>query len=163
MYGIKLSFFRSVSNIATLWIWIRYVLNSVWVVFINFLLLDTTDRTKISSNHHRIIFDVSLYPLSFFTRAPFKPRKTTISSTLQLLMGHCFLCMEVHLKLRLPFLSDLILLYFENRKLFFFSDNIWSNPRRILCCYRCLYSHFTNTHRSKQFCQLLQKQVCWLL
>ena len=34
--------------------------SSVWVVFNNFLLIDATDKTKISSNHHRIFFDVSM-------------------------------------------------------------------------------------------------------
>ena len=47
-------------------------LSSVWVVFNNFLLLDTTDRNKISSNHNRIFFDVSLYPLVFFVNSPFR-------------------------------------------------------------------------------------------
>ena len=33
---------------------------SVWVDFNNFLLIDATDSIKISSHHHRILFDVSL-------------------------------------------------------------------------------------------------------
>ena len=45
--------------------------SSVWVVFINFLLLDATDRTMFSSDRHRLFFDVSLYPLSFFANTPF--------------------------------------------------------------------------------------------
>ena len=40
--------------------------SSVWVVFNNFLLINATDRSKISSNHHRIFFAVSLYLLSLF-------------------------------------------------------------------------------------------------
>ena len=46
--------------------------SSVWVVFNNFLLLDATDRSKISSDQKRLFFDVSLYPLSFFVNTPFK-------------------------------------------------------------------------------------------
>ena len=38
--------------------------SSVWVVFNNFLIIDATDRSKISSNHHRIFFDISLYHIS---------------------------------------------------------------------------------------------------
>ena len=30
------------------------------------------DRSKISSNHNRIFFDLGLYPLSFFANTPFK-------------------------------------------------------------------------------------------
>ena len=44
----------------------------IWVVYINFLLINATDRSKISSNHHRIFFDVSLYHISFFTNTPYK-------------------------------------------------------------------------------------------
>ena len=32
---------------------------------------NSTDRSKISSDHHRIVFDVSLYPFSFFVNTPF--------------------------------------------------------------------------------------------
>ena len=44
----------------------------VWVVFHNFLLIDVTDRSKISSDQQSLLFAVSLYPLSFFTNTPFK-------------------------------------------------------------------------------------------
>ena len=40
--------------------------------FSNFLLIDTTDRSKISSNQKRLFFAVNLYPLSFFANTPFK-------------------------------------------------------------------------------------------
>ena len=50
----------------------RYVLNSVWVVFNNFLLIGTIDRSKISSDQKRLFFAVSLYPFSFFANTPFK-------------------------------------------------------------------------------------------
>ena len=45
--------------------------SSVWVVFNNFLLIDATDRSKISSDQKRLFFAVSLYPLSFFANTPF--------------------------------------------------------------------------------------------
>ena len=46
--------------------------SSAWVVFNNFLLIDTTDRSKNSSNQKRLFCAVSLYPLSFFANTPFK-------------------------------------------------------------------------------------------
>ena len=44
----------------------------VLVVFNNFLLIDATDRSKISSDHKRFFIALSLYPLSFFANTPFK-------------------------------------------------------------------------------------------
>ena len=41
-------------------------------VFNNFLLIDATDRSKISSDHKRFFIALSLYPLSFFANTPFK-------------------------------------------------------------------------------------------
>ena len=50
-----------------------WALHSLVLVVLNhFLLIDATDKTKINGNHHRIFFDVSLYPLSFFANNPFK-------------------------------------------------------------------------------------------
>ena len=40
--------------------------SSAWVVFNNFLLIDATGRSKISSNQKRLFFAVSLYPLFIF-------------------------------------------------------------------------------------------------
>ena len=40
--------------------------------FKKFLLIDATDRTKISSGQKRLFFAVSLYPLSFFVNTLFK-------------------------------------------------------------------------------------------
>ena len=45
--------------------------SSVWGVFINFLLIDATDRSKISSDQKRFFIALSLYPLSFFANTPF--------------------------------------------------------------------------------------------
>ena len=39
--------------------------------FINFLLIDATDRSKISSDKRRFFIAFSLYPLSFFANTPF--------------------------------------------------------------------------------------------
>ena len=45
---------------------------SVWDVFNNFLLIETTDRSKISSDQMRFFIAFSLYPISFFANIPFK-------------------------------------------------------------------------------------------
>ena len=44
----------------------------VSVVFNNFLLIDATDRSKISSDQKRLFLALCLYPLSFFANTPFK-------------------------------------------------------------------------------------------
>ena len=44
---------------------------SVWDVFNNFLLIDATDRSKISIDQKRFFIALSLYPLSFFADTPF--------------------------------------------------------------------------------------------
>ena len=46
--------------------------SSVWVVFNNFLLIDATDRSKISSDQKRLFFAVSLYPLTFLRGLPLR-------------------------------------------------------------------------------------------
>ena len=46
--------------------------SSVWIVFNNFLLIDATDRSKISSDQKRLFSAVIQYPLSFFANTPFK-------------------------------------------------------------------------------------------
>ena len=46
--------------------------SSVLVVFNNFLLIDATDRSKISSDQKRFFIALSLFPLSFFANTPFK-------------------------------------------------------------------------------------------
>ena len=40
-------------------------------LFINFLLIDATDRSKISSDQKRFFIALSLHPLSFFANTPF--------------------------------------------------------------------------------------------
>ena len=51
---------------------------SVWDVFNNFLLIDATDRSKISNNLKRFFIALSLCPLSFFANTPFKCLKTNL-------------------------------------------------------------------------------------
>ena len=46
--------------------------SSVLIVFNNFLLIDATDRSKMSSDQKRFFISLSLYPLSFFANTPFK-------------------------------------------------------------------------------------------
>ena len=46
--------------------------SSVLVVFNNFLLIDATDRSKISSDQKRLFLALRRYPLSFFANTPFK-------------------------------------------------------------------------------------------
>ena len=43
--------------------------SSVWDVFINFLLIDATDRSKLSSDQKRFFYRILL---SFFANTPFK-------------------------------------------------------------------------------------------
>ena len=52
------------------------------VVFNQFLLLNATDRSKISCDQYRIKFDVNLYPLQFFANNPFKMDFPNKASTL---------------------------------------------------------------------------------
>ena len=44
---------------------------SLWDVFNNFLLIDATDSSKISSNQKRFLIALTLYSLSFFANTPF--------------------------------------------------------------------------------------------
>jgi len=46
--------------------------SSVWDVFNNFLLIDATDRSKISIDQKRLFIALSLYPLLFFANTPFE-------------------------------------------------------------------------------------------
>ena len=46
--------------------------SSVWIVFNNFLLIDATDRSKISGDQKRLFCAIRLYTLSFFENTPFK-------------------------------------------------------------------------------------------
>ena len=47
-------------------------------VFNKFLLIDATDKSKISSDKKRFFIALSLYPLSFFANTPFKILKNDI-------------------------------------------------------------------------------------
>ena len=50
---------------------VRSLRSSAWVIN-NFLLIDATDRSKISSKQKCLFFAGSLYPLSIFANTPFK-------------------------------------------------------------------------------------------
>ena len=56
--------------------------SSVCVVFNNFLFLDATDGSRISSDKKRLFFAVSLYPLLFLANTPFKERVGTVVNRL---------------------------------------------------------------------------------
>ena len=73
--------------------------SSVWVVFNNFLLIDATDRSKISSDQKRLFFVVSLYHLSFFANTPFKETVDAISSDPPLIEWHVWFTCRYALKL----------------------------------------------------------------
>ena len=49
--------------------------SSVWDVFNNFLLIDATDSSKISSDQKRFFIALNQYPLSFFANTPFNENK----------------------------------------------------------------------------------------
>ena len=46
--------------------------SSVWDIFNNFLLIDATDRSKISSDQKRFFIALSLYPFHFSRTLPLK-------------------------------------------------------------------------------------------
>ena len=54
--------------------------SSVWIVFNNFLLIDATDRSKISSDQKRLFFALRLHPLSFFASTSFKSEKFSLKN-----------------------------------------------------------------------------------
>ena len=70
MFGIKL-FFYDPSWMLQLSDFVWALRSLVWIVFNNFLLIDATDRSKISSDQKRLFFALRLYPLSFFASTPF--------------------------------------------------------------------------------------------
>ena len=68
-------FFYSLSRMFQLTQFVWALRSSVWDVFINFLLIDATDRSKISSVQKRFFIALSLYPLSFFANTSFSQKK----------------------------------------------------------------------------------------
>jgi len=69
----------------------RYVINTVQVVFNNFLLIDATDRSKISSNQKRLFFAVSQNPLSVFANTSFKDVHTLTQNFFVVIQFACVL------------------------------------------------------------------------
>ena len=87
---------------------------SVQVVFNNFLLIDATYRSKISSDQKRLFSAVSLYPFTFFANTPFK---CSHAYFLAKIFASFLLFFKWSLKIcliRLNF-SNLILLYWTYR------------------------------------------------
>ena len=80
-------FFYGPSQILQLCKFVLMLYSLVCIVFNNFLLIDASDRSKISSNPHRILFDVSLTPHSFFANTPFK---MNFNNLLPMIEVHCF-------------------------------------------------------------------------
>ena len=56
--------------------------SSVWEVFNNFLLIEATERSKISSYQKRFFIALSLYPLSYFVYTPFKRLNKNVKNIL---------------------------------------------------------------------------------
>ena len=69
--------------------------SSVWDVFINFLFIDATDRSKISGDQKRFFIALSLYPLSFFENTPFKWTFSYISTVFFVSLSS--FCVELNL------------------------------------------------------------------
>ena len=72
MICLKLNgFFYSLSRMLQFSQFVWTPCYSVWDVFNNFLLIDATASSKISSDQKRFFIALSLYPLSFFANTPF--------------------------------------------------------------------------------------------
>ena len=68
LFGIKLIFLRSELNVQTFWIYMDAKFFSMIRFFYNFLLIDATDRSRISSDQKRLFFAVRLHPYPFIFR-----------------------------------------------------------------------------------------------
>ena len=64
-------FFYGLSRMLHLSEFVWTLRSSVLVVFNNFLVIDATDRSKISSVQKRFFIALSLYPLLFIANTPF--------------------------------------------------------------------------------------------
>ena len=75
MICLKLNrFFYGLSRLLHLSEFIWTLRSSVLVVLNNFLIIDSTARSKISSDQKRFFIALSLYPLSFFANTPYKSK-----------------------------------------------------------------------------------------
>ena len=82
MICLKLNwFFYGLSRMLQFFEFVWPLSYSVWDVFNNFLLIDATDRSKISGDPKRFFIALSLYPLSFFANTPFKHNKLNVHDT----------------------------------------------------------------------------------
>ena len=68
--------------------------SSVLFVFNNFLLIDATDRSTISSNQKRLVFAASLYLLSFFANTPFNLIKNYVKQKWNVVLKYMFYIKE---------------------------------------------------------------------
>ena len=66
--------------------------SSVWDVFNNFLLIDATDRSKISIDQKRFFYRIKPIPLSFFANTPFSIYSAFTSNGPHLI---CFSSIEI--------------------------------------------------------------------
>ena len=110
MICLKLiGFFYDPSHVLQLSEFVWSLRFSVWVVFINFLLIDDTDRFKISNDQKRLFLAVSLYPFSFLRTLPLSWRKnkqkvkyklyTNASKNnrwLLFVMSDCMICLKLN-------------------------------------------------------------------
>ena len=71
MFDIKLIFY-GLSSMLQFSEFVWALRSAGWDVFNNFLLIDATDKSKISGDQKRFFIALSLYPLSFFANTPFK-------------------------------------------------------------------------------------------
>ena len=80
MFEIKLIFLPSTSRMLKFSQFVWTPCYSVRDDYNNFLLIDATDRSKISGHQKRLFIALSLYPLSFFANTPFNHRLVSNST-----------------------------------------------------------------------------------
>ena len=105
MICLKLNwFFYDPSWMLQLSEFISTILSWAWVVFNNFLLIDATDRSKISSCQKHFFFAVSLYPFHFSRTLPLR-RRLFLTNYCPINVEHCN-CVVVLRKISFKPLSD---------------------------------------------------------
>ena len=75
-----------------------------------FLLIDATDRSKISSDQKRFFIALSLYPLSFFANTPFKERVTYLQFT-KMVRLTILLLLIIYLRVQQAYMNPVYWLY----------------------------------------------------
>ena len=121
MFDIKLIFLRSESYIATLWICMG---SSFFGIsrFNNFLLIDATDRSKISSDQKRLLLALRLYPFHFSRTLPLSSLLWNCAKSYQMpvdtnpmVRSYRLICFArvIHSVIQVNFTSILFLKYFK--------------------------------------------------